>query len=736
MRYLWGFILSINFAVARSVKAFLGMLKGCFLYAWQRIFRNEIQNTPSQQGMEVNLPKALEATGFSGIGIYPQNTLPIQGFHSSFDKSGLMQNKPIAIQHQDCDVFEMNFCTIASSTYLLKVCVQYYSLLRQTKAFKLYICCMDDSIFSILESLKLENAVLIKLINIEDYRLKDIKYTRTLSEYCWTLKPCLIEYIFRIYNANKIFYCDSDLYFFSDPRSVFDNLGENSVYLCPQRDLPWVEQLYGRFQAGFIGFSNNIEGRLALKWWKEECMEWCFYKNEDNRWGDQKYLDLIPEYFRNIYISDNLGVDAAPWNIIYNNNYKLEIKEDNIFIEDYKLINFHFACLDIFDQNNYDLWSLGTINISNFIKLNIYTPYILALREMVKEIFPIVKNAGNRFFCNKPMESAKTHYLFNYQRMKMEEWEVYYSFCTITSEKYVLKAISLYNSIADKLDNFYLYVCCMDYNTERIFKKLNLPNVIVFSYKAFETQELKEAAYSRDLQEYCWTLKPFLCRHILKKWGIKEILYCDSDMFFFSHPKPIWDEWKNYSIFICKQRSTTMIEEVHGIFQAGLIGFNTDEISMKALSWWCDRCLEWCSKNSDLGQNRWGDQKYLEQFPYSFYSIRISENQGVDVAPWNLLMHTYNDFEINTSKDEVFIEGKKLVAYHFGSMNIFNKKEFDLWKLEQLNFRSNIIKNIYKPYIYFIRDAIKQVKKEEISLQGLYEPFEGKKKCSNYYWSM
>jgi hypothetical protein len=213
-----------------------------------------------------------------------------------------------------------NFCTITGKDYILKVIALHHSLQKHTKHYNLWICCIDTWTYSMLMKMNLENIVLIKVNAIEDDRLLKIKGERKTNEYCWTLKATFIEYLLQKYEINSIIYVDGDIFFFSDPKPIFDEWGDHSVFLCPQRDADWVEQKYGKYQAGLIGFKNEGYGLESLKWWKERCLEWCFAKSENERYGDQKYLDKLFVHVPNVKVSENLGIDAAPWNCIYNNN--------------------------------------------------------------------------------------------------------------------------------------------------------------------------------------------------------------------------------------------------------------------------------------------------------------------------------------------------------------------------------------------------------------------------------
>ena len=592
-----------------------------------------------------------------------------------------------------------SFCTIVSKDYLIKTLAFYYSLERNSENFHLWICCIDDVIYSSLSKMNLKNASLIHLNTVEDQQLLAVKPMRKTNEYCWTLKAAVIRYVLMHYSVNSIIYCDSDIFFFSDPQMVFDEWGEASVFLCPQRDLEWVHKIYGKFQAGFIGFKNDMQGLNCLNWWNQKCIEWCYGEpdSKTGRWGDQKYLDKITEMFSSVKISRNLGVDAAPWNTIYNNNFNITSKDNEVFIESDKLIAYHFACLSIFNENDYDLWTFNYLEISSAIKSNIYIPYIKSLRNTINVIRNTLNEKVEGLFNKSDSKEAQTLFKYSDLTLAMARYNDFYSFCTITSKSYLLQSMSLYSSLKDKIDNFNLFICCMDEISFSVLSNLKLENTIIINVSKVEDMELLHVKETRSMQEYCWSIKAPLVLYILEKYGIDSVIYCDADIFFFSDPMAIFKQWKDYDTLICPQRDRPEFEKVHGHFQAGFLGFRNRESSLAILNWWKNKCIEWCSDKPDIIMERWGDQKYLDKIPNLFYSIKILDDLGIDAAPWNLIIN--NDYKVYKDNNTVLIDDRELMVYHFGSMRIFDESVFDLWKLDHLIFSKEIIDNIYIPYL-------------------------------------
>ncbi len=58
------------------------------------------------------------------------------------------------------------------------------------------------------------------------------------------------------------------------------------------------EALSGIYNVQFVTFRDDAQGSETLRWWRDRCLEWCYFRAEDGKLGDQKYLDDWPERFR------------------------------------------------------------------------------------------------------------------------------------------------------------------------------------------------------------------------------------------------------------------------------------------------------------------------------------------------------------------------------------------------------------------------------------------------------
>ena len=279
---------------------------------------------------------------------------------------------------------KLYFCTLFDSYYLSRGLVLYHSLKEHCDCFQLYVYTFDSKSYQSLRELNLENAVIIDLADFETQELLKVKPYRTSAEYCWTCSASTIWYTISQYNLDHCTYLDADIYFFSSPQSIIDEIGSSSIALAPHNFSSGLKKnvVYGKYCVHFNYFKNDSIGLAALKWWKDECIKWCYAKWENGKYGDQKYLDFIEEKFSNVHIIRNLGAGVAPWN---QNSFKFSFEGDKILVKDKKskesnqLVFYHYQSLKFKVKDETLIINPHFLRIQDFVTKYVYTPYVVNL---------------------------------------------------------------------------------------------------------------------------------------------------------------------------------------------------------------------------------------------------------------------------------------------------------------------------------------------------------------------
>lgn len=289
-----------------------------------------------------------------------------------------------------------HFVTLFDSLFLPQGLALHMSMQRHVKSFTLWILCVDDEAYDTLARLNLVNVQLLQLSKLETTELKHVKPSRTKGEYCWTLTPFTPKFVFESApSVQKVTYIDADIWFYKNPSPIFEELNRSgkSVLITEHAYAAEHDQTStsGRFCVQFMTFKRDT-GENVRKWWEERCLEWCFARFENGKFGDQKYLDIWPEIFQDeVHILEKKEFAQAPWNAT---RYPYS---EGIF--------WHFHGLRLLGNSNGKITRInyGNYHLPKCVTDNIYSPYC---SDLIKSI-NLLKNSG---FIAKPQKKSS---LFN-----------------------------------------------------------------------------------------------------------------------------------------------------------------------------------------------------------------------------------------------------------------------------------------------------------------------------------
>jgi hypothetical protein len=269
----------------------------------------------------------------------------------------------------------------------------YRSLVRHCPDATLYVIPFDEKCKGVLQKLNLDRLVVIPLKEFEDEELLKIKPTRSKGEYCWTCTPSIIRYCIQKFSLEACTYLDADLYFFSNPSILLNEVvGEKEdVLITEHRYTKAYDQTErsGIYCVQFMTFKSNENSMKILEWWRNACLDWCYARVEDGKFGDQKYLDDWTTRFEGIVVLKHLGGGVAPWNV-----QQYDISPNENYIRGYErsssrsfeVIFYHFHNLIFYTNKNP---FFGWYDLSAAVKANLYVPYLFDLdasRKIVESV--------------------------------------------------------------------------------------------------------------------------------------------------------------------------------------------------------------------------------------------------------------------------------------------------------------------------------------------------------------
>jgi hypothetical protein len=157
---------------------------------------------------------------------------------------------------------------------------------------------------------------------------------------------------------------------------------------------------------------------------------------------------------------------------------------------------------------------------------------------------------------------------------------------------------------------------------------------------------------------------------LIKKYQIPHICTLDADMLFLSDPTPLFNELENHSIVITPHKFSKELiaNEKFGIYNVSFQIFKNDVYGLQCLNKWRMQCIEWCGDSFDELNQRYADQKYLDDWTTLYPGKVKALNDDVSgLAAWNL-----NNYSISKHGRDYFSNGKKIIFYHFHHCKFYN----------------------------------------------------------------
>jgi len=249
------------------------------------------------------------------------------------------------------------------------------------------------------------------------------------------------------------------------------------------------------------------------------------------------------------------------------------------------------------------------------------------------------------------------------------------NFCTVADVNFASRVLSLNSSLKQYSDEYTLHILCLDDKIYELIEEDNIKKYLLSSLtqddrllrNASNNNPSREALINSKTTEgakklqFIWSLSAYFSWYCLDVLECEDILYIDSDIYFYNDWRVIYDAIGEYSVGIVEHRCNYNPD--NGRYNVGIVYFKNDLDGYRCVFSWKNWMLN-VEHQYYESHGICGDQKYLELFPELFDNVLVLDNFIGHLAPWNFLFHDYR-------KDKIIWNGKEqdLLYCHFSNFN-------------------------------------------------------------------
>lgn len=186
--------------------------------------------------------------------------------------------------------------------------------------------------------------------NIEIPDMKKFLFRYNILELNTAVKPWMFYWLFNQKDYDNVYYIDPDIYLYNRMVEVEEALESGKLMVLTPHLSDFLDDdlkpseleilQAGTYNLGFLAVSKHPDTNKFLNWWKSKLEYDCTVDIPKGLFVDQKWMDLVPGFFKDVLILHHEGYNVAYWNL----KHRRVVEQHQGFIVNNKpLVFFHFS---------------------------------------------------------------------------------------------------------------------------------------------------------------------------------------------------------------------------------------------------------------------------------------------------------------------------------------------------------------------------------------------------------
>lgn len=186
--------------------------------------------------------------------------------------------------------------------------------------------------------------------------------------------------------------------------------------------------------------------------------------------------------------------------------------------------------------------------------------------------------------------------------------------------------------------------------------------------------DFSELVLKYNIIELNTAIKPRAVEYLFETLKAEKVIYLDPDIKIFTSLTMLYSDLDKYSILLTphiytpvpidgkKPGENTFLN--YGIYNLGFLALKNDSTAREFAHWWKNRTYKEGYSKPAIGL--FVDQLPINHVPIFFQGVRVLENRGLNMAPWNLHERTLSERD-----GKYLVNGKEdLIFFHFSSFGV------------------------------------------------------------------